>query len=70
MSGFSRTYPGFTTMTARDLQPGFAIRIPGREHYVGEILEINKGDRDVAVTWADESFTVLHGNDYVQVQMG
>jgi len=64
------TYPGFTSITARDLENGNAVRLPGRERYVGEIETITKRDAVVDITWTDGTSTEgLHGNTFVQVQI-
>jgi hypothetical protein len=63
-------YPGFTSMTARDLKDGWAIRLPGRERYVGQIETITKRDSVVDIAWTDGTSTEgLHGNTFVQVQI-
>jgi hypothetical protein len=62
-------YPGFTTMTARDLEAGWTVRVPGKPRTACEAIEVTKGAVDVSITWADGSFTALHGNTYVQVQI-
>jgi hypothetical protein len=63
-------YPGFTAMTARDLQDGWAVRMPGRERYVGEIENIQKTDTTVTILWTDgTTSTDVHGNTFVQVQI-
>ncbi len=70
MMGFSRTYPGFTAMTARDLEDGYAVRLPGRERYVGEIEKITKSAASIDILWTDGTETRdLHGNTDVQVQI-
>lgn len=70
MTGFSKTYPGFTTMTARDLQDGYAVRLPGRERYVGEIETITKSATSVSILWTDGTETRdLDGNTPAQIQL-
>jgi hypothetical protein len=64
------TYPGFTSMTARDLENGNAVRLPGRERYVGQIAMILKQATTVDILWTDGTETRdLHGNTFVQVQI-
>jgi hypothetical protein len=60
---------GFTTMTARDIEAGNVVRAPGKPRTACEAIEVSKGAVDIGITWSDGSFTVLHGNTYVQVQL-
>jgi hypothetical protein len=63
-------YPGFTSLTARDLEDGNAVRLPGRERYVGQIEKIVKRDTVVDIAWTDGTSTEgLSGNTFVQVQV-
>ena len=69
--GFSRTYPGFTTVTARDIKDGYAVRLPGRERYVGEVEKVTRTGVSVDILWADGTETRgIHGNTDVQIQIG
>lgn len=61
----------FTTMTARDLEAGWTARVTvGGRARIEEIMEVRKEIVHTYITWADGTSTVLHGNTYVQVQMG
>lgn len=62
--------PGFTSMTARGIQEGWIVRIPGKPHTAREAVGVSKGAVDVSITWADGSFTALHGNTDVEVFIG
>lgn len=61
---------GFTSMTARDIEENWIVRVPGKPRTACEAIEVTKGAVDVSITWADGSFTALHGNTDVEVFIG
>lgn len=63
-------YAGFTSLTARDLEDGYAVRMPGRERYVSEVEKVTKRGALVDILWTDgTSIEGVHGNTFVLIQI-